>query len=38
MIVIGYVPSDITGDGIVEATDYLIMENNVAAIKFVIRP
>jgi len=37
-ILLGYIPQDITGDGIVEAADYAIEENNVGAIVFTIRP
>jgi hypothetical protein len=38
IILTGYVPQDLTGDGVVEATDYLIEENNVRAIIFTIKP
>jgi hypothetical protein len=38
VILTGYVPEDITGDGVVESTDYSIIENNVSYIVFVQRP
>ena len=34
----GYVPADITGDGVVESADYSIMENNVYLVIGVLRP
>ena len=34
----GYVYEEITGDGIVEAADYLLIENAVAAIRFTVHP
>ena len=38
IILLGYVPEDITGDGVVESLDYSIIENNVIAIIFSIHP
>jgi hypothetical protein len=34
----GYIPEDITGDGVVEGSDYSMMENNVYYIISVMRP
>jgi len=34
----GYQPTDITGDGLVESSDYALMENNLLQFIFVIKP
>jgi hypothetical protein len=38
IILLGYVPEDITGDGVVESADYSIVENNVYYIIFSMHP
>jgi subtilisin-like proprotein convertase family protein len=38
VILLGYIPQDLTGDQVVEAMDYLVEENNVMALVFVMRP
>jgi len=37
-ILFGYQVTDITGDGVVESSDYSLMENNVYQIIFVAKP
>jgi hypothetical protein len=38
LILFGYERSDLTGDGVVESSDYLLMENNIPFILFTQRP
>jgi len=37
-ILTGYRTEDITGDGVVESSDYSLMENNVTFIIFAMQP